>query len=69
MTGSTLTALAANPAIFHTSCSSQLGIQYCPSSVAIIFVPLRFAIIFYSKIFSIEPTHGAHRAPNRQKMD
>jgi len=27
MTGSTLTALAANPTIFQTSCSSYLGIR------------------------------------------
>ncbi len=36
MTGSTLTALSANPAIFYRP----------------IFVPLRFAIIFYSKIIN-----------------
>ena len=34
MTGSTLTALIAKPAIFQTSCSSYLGIRlsfvYCP---------------------------------------
>jgi hypothetical protein len=42
MTGSTLTALAANPAIFYRP------IQ--------LFVPLRFAIIFYSKILFIEST-------------
>ena len=38
------------------------------SSIFHIFVPLRFAIFFYSKIFSIEPTHGAPPAPNRRNM-
>ncbi len=33
------------------------------SSIVLLFVPLRFAIIFYSKIFSIEPTHGEHHLP------
>jgi hypothetical protein len=33
------------------------------SSITQLFVPLRFAIIFYSKIFSIEPTHGEHHLP------
>jgi len=43
---------------------------YRPSSVVLrqspkLFVPLRFAIIFYSKILSIEPTHGVPPAPHR----
>ena len=68
MTGSTLASLAANSDIFQTSCSSYLGIQYCPSYIAQIFVPLRFAFIFYSKILSFEPTHGAPHAPNRRTI-
>ena len=39
------------------------SVVYRPSSIVLLFVPLRFAIIFYSKIFSIEPTHGEHHLP------
>ncbi|MCJ7661852.1 MAG: hypothetical protein MUO67_22125, partial [Anaerolineales bacterium] len=39
-----------------------------PSSIVQLFVPLRFKIIFYSKIFIIEPTHGASPTPNRRTM-
>ncbi|MGB6423072.1 MAG: hypothetical protein WBD56_02070 [Anaerolineales bacterium] len=95
MTGSTLMALAANPAssLETSTLSSTVSTAAASvtaasttaasataasaarnawtsnfSSIVQSFVPLRFAIFFYSKIFIIEPTHGAPPAPNQRTM-